>query len=82
MTNGGTGGSAEGEGYRGGVDLPRDVSRRRAETMAKRERATGLDPEDDATRWLEQHEPKPEPVRPKSASKSKALHRWRRQRGS
>ncbi|HVS84870.1 MAG TPA: hypothetical protein VHD91_04500 [Gaiellaceae bacterium] len=63
------------------MDLPRDVSRRRAEKMAERERATGLDPEDDAARWLEQNEPKPELPRPKRASKSKALHRWRQSRG-
>ena len=58
-----------------------DVSRRRAERMAKRERETGLDPEDDAARWLAEHDPKPEPPRPKRAAKSKALHRWRRSRG-
>ena len=63
------------------MDLPRDVSRRRAEKMAERERATGLDPEDDAAKWLEEHDPKPEPPRAKRASKSKTLHRWRQSRG-
>jgi hypothetical protein len=63
--------------YRAGVD----VSRRRAERMAKREREAGLEPEDEAARWLAEHDPAPEPQRPKSASKSKALHRWRQSRG-
>lgn len=48
--------------------------------MAKRERETGLEPADEAARWLAEHDPAPEPPRPKRASKSKALHRWRRQR--
>jgi len=63
------------------VDVPRDVSRRRAEKLGERERTAGLDPEDEGARWLAEHDPKPEPERPKSASKSKALHRWRRSRG-
>ena len=37
----------------------------------------GLEPEDDAARWLEEHNPKPAPKQPKSARKSKVLHRWR-----
>lgn len=49
--------------------------------MAKRERETGLDPEDEAARWLAGHDPKPEPQRSKRASKSKALHRWRQRGG-
>lgn len=49
--------------------------------MGKRERETGLDPEDEAARWLAEHDPKPEAPRPKRASKSKALHRWRQSRG-
>ncbi len=58
-----------------------DAAKRRAERVGKRERETGLDPEDEAARWLAEHDPKPEPERPKSASKSKALHRWRQSRG-
>jgi hypothetical protein len=55
------------------------LSRRSVERLSERERAVGVDPEDEAARWLEQNDPKPEPARPKSASKSKALHRWRQQ---
>jgi hypothetical protein len=47
--------------------------------MSERERAAGLDPDDEASRWLAEHDPPPEPARPKSQSKSKGLHRWRRQ---
>jgi hypothetical protein len=54
------------------------MNSKRAERMSERERNVGLDPEDDAARWLEQHDPKPPPQTPKSASKNKALHRWRR----
>jgi hypothetical protein len=48
-----------------------------ARKLAERERAVGLDPEDEAARWLAEHDPKPEPLAPKAARKSKALHRWR-----
>jgi hypothetical protein len=55
----------------------RPLTRKGAEKLGERERATGLDPNDEAARWLEAHDPKPEPTPPKSARKSKALHRWR-----
>jgi hypothetical protein len=38
----------------------------------------GLEPDDEAGRWLAEHGPPPEPSPPESASKSKNLHRWRR----
>jgi hypothetical protein len=47
--------------------------------LTERERQAGLEPDDEAARWLEQHDPEPEPQRPKAASKSKHLHRWRQQ---
>jgi hypothetical protein len=46
-----------------------------ARKRAEKERAAGLDPEDDAARWLDEHDPKPAP-KPKTF-KSKELHRWR-----
>jgi hypothetical protein len=57
------------------------LSRRGVEKRSERERTTGLDPADEAARWLEENDAKPEPARPKAASKSKALHRWRQQHG-
>jgi hypothetical protein len=59
----------------------RPLTSRGVEKLSERERAAGLDPDDDAARWLAENEPKPELPRPKSASKSKALHRWRQSRG-
>jgi hypothetical protein len=47
--------------------------------LSERERATGLDPEDEASKWLQHHDPPPAPALPKSATKSKALHRWRQE---
>ncbi len=54
-----------------------------ARKRAERERGTGLDPEDDAARWLEERDPPPEPPPSKAKFKSKELHRWRQrqQRG-
>lgn len=62
--------------------MRKPISRRAAEKMGERERATGLDHEDEAAKWLADHDPKPEVARPKSASKSKTLHRWRKQQQS
>lgn len=46
-------------------------------SRAERERAAGLDPDDEAARWLREHDPAPAPALPKSGGKSKELHRWR-----
>ena len=51
--------------------------REKAKRRAERERTTGIDPEDDASRWLAEHDPAPPPRESKSKFKSKALHQWR-----
>jgi hypothetical protein len=55
----------------------RPLTSRGAQKLGERERMVGLEPDDDAARWLQDNDPKPEPRQPKSASKSKLLHRWR-----
>jgi hypothetical protein len=63
------------------VSGKRRLTSRAARKLAERERATGLDPDDEAARWLAEHDPTPQPAPPKSERKSKALHRWKRQQG-
>ena len=48
-----------------------------AQRLGERERAAGLDPTDEAARWLEENDPGPPPAVPKSVRKSKELHRFR-----
>jgi hypothetical protein len=57
----------------------RPLTSRGVQKLSERERATGLDPKDNASEWLQEHDPPPPPATPKAATKSKALHRWRRQ---
>jgi hypothetical protein len=52
-----------------------------AKKRGERERGVGIDPEDEAARWLEQQDPEPPPEPSKSRFKSKELHRWRQKRG-
>jgi hypothetical protein len=56
----------------------RKLTHRDAESLGRRERELGIDPNDEAAEWLREHDPKPEPPPPKSLTKSKHLHRWRR----
>jgi hypothetical protein len=59
--------------------MKRPPSRRRVEKMREREANVGLEPDDSAARWLDEHDPPPVPETPKSAHKSKTLHRFRQQ---
>jgi hypothetical protein len=58
------------------------VKRRSVEKLSERERNAGLDPDDEAARWLDEHDPKPPPAVPKSVSKNRLLHQWRRRNAS
>ena len=60
----------------------RPLSSRSVAKLSERERNAGLDPDDDASRWLEEHDPEPPPAVPKRAGKNKALHRWKQRRPS
>lgn len=53
------------------------LTERGVKRMVQRERSVGLEPEDEAARWLAENDAPPPPAPPKAASKSKALHRWR-----
>jgi hypothetical protein len=55
----------------------RSLTSRGAKKLADRERAVGLEPDDAAAQWLQQNDAPPLPELPKSATKSKELHRWR-----
>jgi hypothetical protein len=56
----------------------RDLTSRGVQRLSERERRAGLDPTDEAARWLDEYEPKPEPTPAKSLGKSKVLHQFRR----
>ncbi len=57
----------------------RPLTSRGVQRMREREQSAGLDPGDEAARWIAENDPAAPPVAPKSERKSKALHRWRRQ---
>jgi hypothetical protein len=49
--------------------------------MREREANVGMDPEDDAAKWLAENDPPEPPQTPKSAKKSVTLHRFKQGRG-
>jgi hypothetical protein len=57
----------------------RALTTRGVKKLTERERTVGLETDDEAARWLGENDPKPPPATPKSAHKSKLLHRWRQQ---
>jgi hypothetical protein len=58
----------------------RPLTSRGARKLGDRERAVGMDPDDEAARWLREHDPEPAPEPSKSARKSLDLHRFRQRR--
>ena len=61
------------------AELQRPITSRGALKRGERERAVGVDPEDEGARWLEAHDSPPPPRDPKAAKKSKAVHRFQQQ---
>jgi hypothetical protein len=55
----------------------RPLTEKGAKRLGERERTAGLEPDDAAAQWLEEHDPPPKPKPPKAAGKSKVLHQWR-----
>jgi hypothetical protein len=59
------------------VSRRRPLTHRGAKRLGERERELGLDPDDEAARWLAEHAPPEPPTTSESARKSKLLHQWR-----
>jgi hypothetical protein len=61
--------------------MKKRLTERGVKRMREREGTVGVDPEDEAARWLAEHDPPPPPKAPKSAKKSVTLHRFKRRQG-
>jgi hypothetical protein len=73
----GTGAGHRTSRYAGAVAGRRQLSSRGARKLGERERAVGLDPDDEAAQWLAEHDPEPPAEPSKSSRKSKRLHQFR-----
>jgi hypothetical protein len=67
-------------GAAAGLSRQRRITQRGAEKLGERERELGLDSDDEAARWLAEHDPPQAPKPSKSLGKSKALHRWKQRK--
>jgi hypothetical protein len=56
----------------------RPPGRQTVKRMREREASTGLEADDAAAQWLAENDAPPPPKTPKSASKNKVLHQWRK----
>jgi hypothetical protein len=54
----------------------RPITTRGAQKQGERERQVGLEADDEAARWLAEHDPSPPPAASKSSRKSRQLHRF------
>jgi hypothetical protein len=59
------------------VSRKKPLTQRGVERMREREASAGLDADDEAARWLAEHDPPEPPETPNSAKKSVTLHRFR-----
>ena len=50
----------------------RDLTTRGVKKLTERERSVGLEEDDEAARWLGEHDPKPPPATPKSVAQVEA----------
>ncbi|NUR78357.1 MAG: hypothetical protein HOQ28_18995 [Thermoleophilia bacterium] len=60
------------------MNRKKPLTRRGVERMREREASVGMDQDDEAARWLAEHDQPPPPQAPKAAKKSVTLHRFRR----
>jgi len=65
-----------------GVVAKKRLTPRGVQRMREREASVGLDAEDEAAKWLAEHDPPPTPETPKAAKKSVTLHRFKQRRPS